>query len=103
MTISRKLGFLPLALNQAGAFIAARGISLTDYLSLYEEQSTKLASKVPAENASVWGYGNVGAFVVWEMSFQALGQSAQELLTLCAFLDNEDIWDKLLPQQDGAF
>jgi hypothetical protein len=44
----------------------------------------------------MWKHNAV--FTTWEVSFQALGRAAQELLTLCGFLDNEDIWYELLPQ-----
>jgi hypothetical protein len=95
VTIVRKLGFLPLAIDQAGAYIAARGKLLDEYLPLYEKQFAKVASEVPAR--SVWRH-NAGVFTTWEVSFQAIGRAAQELLTLCGFLDNEDVWYELLPQ-----
>jgi hypothetical protein len=82
-----------------GAYIAARGKSLDDYLPLYEEQFAKVASEVPAETATVWQH-DVRIFITWEVSFQALGRAAQELLTLCGFLDNEDIWGELLPENE---
>jgi hypothetical protein len=97
VAIAKKLGFLPLAIDQAGAYIAARGKRLDEYLSLYEKQFSKVASEVPAR--SVWRH-SAGVFTTWEVSFQALGRAAQELLTLCGFLDNEDIWYGLL-LQDG--
>jgi hypothetical protein len=97
ISISRKLGLLPLAIDQAGAYIAARGKSLDQYLPLYEKQFAKVASEVPAEG--VWRY-NARVFTTWEVSFQALGRPAQELLTLCGFLDNGDIWHGLLPEDE---
>jgi hypothetical protein len=48
---------------------------------------------------TVWQH-DAKVFSTWEVSFQALGRAAQELLTLCGFLDNEDIWDELLPENE---
>ena len=36
-------------------------------------------------------------FTTWEVSFNALGPAAQELLLLFGFLDNESIPEELLP------
>jgi hypothetical protein len=88
VAISERLGFLPLALDQAGAYIAAGEKPLDDYLPLYEEQFAKVASEMPARGVR---WCEDGVFTTWEVSFWALGKAAQELLTLCGFLDNEDI------------
>jgi hypothetical protein len=65
VTICSKLGFLPLAIDQAGAYIAAGGISLKEYLPLYEKHFAKVASEVPAEG--VWEY-EARVFTTWEVS-----------------------------------
>lgn len=93
--IVQKLGGLPLALDQAGAYINSVQISYSQYLERFESAFAKIAAKRPPK--SVWQYREDTLFTTWEISFAALRPGAQELLLLCGFLDNEDIWEGLLP------
>ena len=45
LQISQELGGLPLALDQAGAFIEETPSSLTEYLSLYRSERGKLLAE----------------------------------------------------------
>ncbi|KAF8248687.1 hypothetical protein K440DRAFT_642105 [Wilcoxina mikolae CBS 423.85] len=90
-----KLGALPLALDQAGAYIYKRQITFREYLYRFNKTFAELASKKPPD--SMWQYREDTVFTTWEMSFIALGPGGQALLNLCAFFDNEDIPEELLP------
>ena len=45
----------------------------------------------------VWQYREDTVFTTWEVSFNALGPAAQELLLVFGFLDNESIPEELIP------
>lgn len=92
--LAEALGDLPLALEQAGAYIEAIGISLSEYLELFLQHKSELlrrgkpSTDYPATVATTW-----------EMSFQKI-QSASvggaDLMNLCAFLAPDEIPRKLL-------
>lgn len=90
LAVTEKLGCLPLALVQAGAFVAARRISLENFLEIYEESFNRAFAKKPP--SGVWTYKDRSILTTWEISFQAIKElsgDAAELLSLCAFLSNE--------------
>lgn len=94
--IVKKLGYLPLAIDQAGAYIATREITLLTYLELYEGNFRRIFGERPHP---LWSYRDQTVFTTWEISFQAIGEKNQEsaeLLLLCSFLHNEDIWEEML-------
>lgn len=99
MVIVERAGALPLALDQAGAFISAMGIPYSEYIVQFDAKFSELAAKRPP--TSVWQYGEDTVFTTWEISFNSLGPDAQQLLMLCAFLDNEDIWEGLFSVESG--
>ena len=83
------LGHLPLALAQAGAFIANLGLSIEDYTELYESKRQYLWQREmppPDYEATVT--------TTWELAFQRLRDSSPAgiaLLNLCIFLAPDDI------------
>ena len=85
----QKLGCLPLALDQAGAYIYMQQYSFSRYLGEYKESGKwKLLGKQEEY-----------VFPTLELSFNAIQKQdpkAAELLLLCGFMDNEDIPEKLL-------
>lgn len=93
--ISDKLGDLPLALDQAGAYIAATRTSLASYLSLYEQRHGDLLKQrrnleYPASVAATW-----------DISFERVktrNVTSIEILTLCAFLAPDAIPETILTQ-----
>lgn len=92
-----KLGYLPLAIDQAGAYVAARVIPLEKYLEIYEINFRGVFSEKPS--SSVWSYGDRSVFTTWEISFQAIkseNEEAADFLLLCSFLSNESIWEDML-------
>lgn len=95
--IVKKLGYLPLAIDQAGAYIATREIPLQTYLELYEGNSQRIFGERPQN--PLWSYRDQTVFTTWEISFQAIeekNKKSAELLLLCSFLHNEDIWEEML-------
>ncbi|KAF8473532.1 P-loop containing nucleoside triphosphate hydrolase protein [Kalaharituber pfeilii] len=93
-TIVRILGYLPLAIEQAGAYIHVHQYLFSRYLSEYNANITHLLSKK-------WKVGKHGrsVFAAWDLSFNAIqdqNPNAAELLLLCGFLDNNDICEVLL-------
>lgn len=92
----KKLGYLPLAIDQAGAYIATREIPLQTYLGLYEGNFRRIFGERPNP---LWSYRDQTVFTTWEISFQAIeekNKESAELLSLCSFLHNEDIWEEML-------
>jgi tetratricopeptide (TPR) repeat protein len=81
--LARELGDLPLALEQAGAYIKETGISFPDYLDRFKEDRKNLLGHSKPLN-----YPDTVA-TTWEISFEAVQQErpvAGDLLNLCAFL-----------------
>ena len=87
-SLVEETGFLPLALEQAGAYIEETGLSLSDYLIRFKEhRKTALKRGKPAD------YPDTVA-TTWEISFQAIKEklpASADLLKLCAFLAPDDI------------
>ena len=95
VAIIRKVGALPLALEQAGSYVSTIQIPFSKYLLRFEGAFAEVTAKKPP--TAVWQYRDDTVFTTWEVSFNALGPAAQELLLLFGFLDNESIPEELLP------
>ena len=89
-TLAKTLGYLPLALEQAAAYIRENSISLDQYQTLFQKhyaqllQHSRLATEYPDTVATTW-----------EVSFQKVQKTvpaAADLLNLCAFLAPETIF-----------
>ena len=91
------LGDLPLALEQAGAYIETTGKPLAEYLALFQKRRKELLGRGrPA------GYPDTVA-TTWEISFQEVERqypAAAGLMSLCAFLAPDDFPLGVL--RDGA-
>ena len=96
-----KLGFLPLALTQAGSYISHMQTSFQHYLNFLDGEFGKVAKSGGPGWLSDQKTGNLNRniFTTWEVSFAMLSRPAQELLLLCGFLANADIPDKLFFQE----
>jgi len=82
--LARELGYLPLALEQAAAYIAHNEISFTDYLVAYHRLRVELLEK----HGPVTGNYSETVRTTWNKSFDAIrekSEAAAELLTLSAF------------------
>ena len=92
--IMRKLGSLPLALDHAGSYIFKQQCTFSDYLQ-------ELEANISLHLNKGWKRGDDQESVSasWEMSFEVLQQrfpKAIDLLSICGFLDNEDISEEFL-------
>jgi tetratricopeptide (TPR) repeat protein len=93
--LAKQLGGLPLALELAGAYIAARKIGFDEYLALCWRQRLGLLERGRPE----WGAPERTVQGVWEASFdavRAMNPAAAELLTVSAFFAPEQIPYELL-------
>ena len=90
--ITKRLGELALAIDQAAAYIKYKRIPLNcleDFLTTYEAERQKVLSYTPKK---FWEYEHINAFTTWELSFQQLvsgdepwKKHAGHFLTLSAF------------------
>ncbi len=81
---------LPLALDQAGAYIEETGCSLSEYLELYQQYQADLLAR---RSSTSLDYPYTVAST-WSLAFERVEQAnpaAADLLRLCAFLDPDVI------------
>jgi hypothetical protein len=91
-TIAEELGYLPLALSQAAAYVLTRAL---DYIEYLRRLRVNMARYVSAKFST---YAE-GVFSCWELSVQALMLSmprAIDLLRLCSFLSPDGVSGELL-------
>lgn len=87
--VVEELGYLALAIIQAGSFIASNpGVSLQKYLELYRSSRNELLRTGPKQRLD--GYAHT-VYTTWEISFQKLSPVAQTFLQMCGFLHHEGI------------
>jgi tetratricopeptide (TPR) repeat protein len=88
------LGDLPLALEQAGAYIETTGIPLTKYLELFQSRRKELWE----DETSPLDYPD-SVDTTWSLSMEQVSQEAQaaaDMLNLCSFMAPDDIPLELL-------
>jgi signal transduction histidine kinase len=91
--IAERLGDLPLAIEQAAAFLEQTATDPVDYLTLLATRSEELLSK-----GFVFGHDRT-VLTLWDLSREQLADTdpaAVQLLTVCAFLGPEPIPLRLL-------
>jgi tetratricopeptide (TPR) repeat protein len=95
MELTRELGGLPLALDQAGAYLEATGMGLEAYRQMYQKRRYKLLqerrSRVADHPDSVAS--------TWSLSFERVEEknpAAADLLRVCAFLAPDEIPEEIL-------
>jgi len=105
--IVQKLGYLPLAIDHAGAYINARELPLGLFPKHYDERKEFILKHTP----SLWEYRRklgedksdtlLSVFTTWELSFQQIGKNEDErtmighFLTLSAFFDTTSVGEDL--------
>jgi tetratricopeptide (TPR) repeat protein len=95
--IVQALDGLPLALDQAGAYIEENRCSFADYLQLYQKQHVKLL----AQRGKQAGNYLESVATTWMISIAKVEQAsaaATDLLRLCAFLDPNQIPEELISE-----
>ncbi len=94
--ISRELDGLPLALDQAGAYINATSCLLEDYLHLYRTRHQYLLQERGSFDQD---YYPASVATTWSLSFEKVKQAqpaAADLLNFCAFLAPDAIPEALI-------
>jgi tetratricopeptide (TPR) repeat protein len=97
--IVKEMAGLPLALEQAGAYLDETGFGLSGYLTLYQQHRADLLKHKGRLSPE---YPHTVA-TTWSLAFQQVEQantSAANLLRLCAFLDPDSIPESMIA--DGA-
>jgi len=95
LQIAKALGGLPLALDQAGAYLEETGCSLSEYQQLYQQYRTDLLR----ERRGLAPDHPLPVATTWSLSFQRVGEKnpvAADLLRLCAFLSPDAIPEEIL-------
>ena len=95
-TFCREVGGLPLALDQAGAFVEENQIALKEYLDLYRAEGKKLRAErgeLAKEHDSV--------AVTFSLAFQKVAEESPagaDLMRLCAFLAPDAIPEEVITE-----
>lgn len=87
IALIKRLGYLPLALEQAAAYIKEVRCSISDYLELLKQSSVDAFSD---KYASPEYYTSI-VTSTWNISFAALEDSSQQLINLCAYMGADNI------------
>jgi tetratricopeptide (TPR) repeat protein len=92
----REMDGLPLALEQAGAFIEEMHVSPSEYLSLFHEQPAELldfeSDVIPPDHISVFKTFSLSLFHIERVSC-----AASDLIKMCAFLAPDGVPEELFP------
>ncbi len=107
LEIGEDLGYLALALEQAGAYISQRRLSFADYRSEWQQRR----AQVLAWNEPRLTQYPASLAITWLTSFEQLGEAARTLLRRLAWLSPAPIPESLLevaiageaPNPGGAF
>jgi tetratricopeptide (TPR) repeat protein len=94
-TIVSEMDGLPLALDQAGAYIEETGCSVATYLDIYRKQRAELLKR----RGGLKPDHPLPVASTWSLSFQkveAANQAAADLLRLCAFLAPDAIPEEII-------
>ena len=102
-SVVQLLGYLPLAIDQAGAYIRARKISFSAFLDHFQNRREKVLQHTP----TLWDYRkklgeeqhetSLSVFTTWELSFDQIAGNAEQkimvghFMTLLGFFGNIDI------------
>jgi hypothetical protein len=107
-TIAHTLGYLALAIDQAGAYICEQALDLDEFLPHYDRKNERMLNNVP----DLWEYTKrlsdseketwLSVATTWELSLEQLARSSAgvqvthvlRVLSLAAFLDNTTISER---------
>ena len=97
LQITQELGGLPLALDQAGAYLEATGSSLANYLQIYHQHRIQLLKE---RRGQPFDHPEPVA-TTWSLAFHRVEEknpAAAELLRFCAFLAPDAIPEEIIVQ-----
>ena len=86
-SICRELGYLALAVAQAGAYIA-HACSLDDYLHIYREDRAQLLQRHSPQTPDDYQWT---VYTTWEMSLKKLSPTTTMFLRICSFMHHGGI------------
>jgi tetratricopeptide (TPR) repeat protein len=95
LKISQELGGLPLALDQAGAYLEETGTDLGSYWQIYQQHRADLL----AERGGLIADHPAPVATTWSLSFKLVKEknpAASDLLRLCAYLSPDAIPEEIL-------
>ena len=105
----RELGGLPLALDQAGAYIRCLKKPIKEYLKEYQKQRLRLLKKKKARNlVENTSSERLAVHTTWLMNFEHIADLSEELdlghaptlvMQICAFFGPDDIPYQLINQE----
>lgn len=93
--IAHEVGGLPLALDQAGAYLEETGCGLDDYLRMYHQRRFALLN----ERGGIVSDHPQPVATTWALSFTCIrdtNPAAEDILRICAFLQPEAIPEEVL-------
>jgi tetratricopeptide (TPR) repeat protein len=99
LELAKELGGLPLALDQAGAYIEETGCGIEGYAQRYHQQQTSLLKR----RGKLLTDHPEPVATTWLLSFtkvEEVNRAAADLLRLCAFLHPDAIPEELLVAED---
>jgi tetratricopeptide (TPR) repeat protein len=85
---------LPLALEQAGAYISDGQLQLDEYLPLFDRYRQELLSLISPSD--IFSARKETVFTTWELSFSSVlsqDAAAAQLMLLFAFMHHESLWE----------
>ena len=99
--LCEELGRLPLALEQAGAYIQTRGCRLSLYLEQYRAQRLRLLSRQQALAAGNDSPERLAVHTTWLINMEYMkksadGQAAVQFMNACSFFDGNEIQEELI-------
>ena len=97
-TICKELGYLALAITQAGAYIS-QVCSLDDFLKIYHDDRARLLKKRFAQASDDYKWS---VYATWEMSVHKLTSTTKTLLQHCAFLHHDGIQRAIFENAAGC-
>ena len=107
--LTKELGALPLALEQAAAYITTSPIplSFTEYLEKYQAVKMRLLKQQPATALSIEAQHRLSVHTTWELNFEFVKEqspAAASMMQISAFLESQnvpiDIINPGLPELD---
>ncbi|KAJ7627223.1 hypothetical protein FB45DRAFT_58845 [Roridomyces roridus] len=92
--IVKTLGYLPLAIIQAGAYIS-KFDCLHKYPSLYKDNHARALRHRPTQSHDDYSHT---VYTTWQISFDQLSQVAARFLQLCSLMHHNGIPEDIFPQ-----
>lgn len=101
--LSRLLGYLALALDQAAAYIRENHLRIDEYIELFERQKAELLgtsshNRYYKTRSADLDHKYDTVLMTWEISFryvQKASAAAALLLHILAFMNNDEIWEDI--------